>query len=187
MPKRIKTDYIGVYYRIAQRVGGKGEEKVFYAVYKVGGKVKEEKIGRQYKDNMTAAKASRIRGELIEGKRLTRKETRELEEAEKAADDKRWTIDRLWKEYRKQNPHLKGWKTYISQYDLHIKPSFEDKEPADILPLDIDRLRLNLSKKRSPQTVAHVLKLLKRIVKFGVERGLCRNFDFAIKMPSVDN
>jgi len=187
MPKRIKTDYVGVYFRIARRIGGSGDEKVFYAVYKTDGKVKEEKVGRQYKDNMTAAKASRVRGNLVEGKRLTRKETRALEEAKKKAQDDRWTINRLWKEYKKQNPNLKGWKTYISQYDLHIKPSFKDKEPSGILPLDIDRLRLRLLKKRSPQTASHVLKLLKRIVKFGSERGLCNNFQFVIKMPTVDN
>jgi integrase len=136
---------------------------------------------------MTPARAARIRGQLMEGKRLTRKETRDKIEAEKQAIEERWTIDRVWKEYKDQNPHLKGWKTYISQYDLHIKPMFGDKEPSNILPLDIDRHRLKKKKKRSPQTVSHVLKLLKRVVKFGAEQGLCSNFSFVIKIPAVDN
>ena len=110
-----------------------------------------------------------------------------LEKAKKDAKDEIWTIDNLWKEYRKQNPHLKGWRTYESQYKLHIEPTLKDKEPGEILPLDVDRLRLQLLKKKSPQTASHVLKLLKRIVKFGSERKLCSNFSFFIKMPSVNN
>nr|MBC8360382.1 site-specific integrase [Candidatus Desulfatibia profunda] len=43
MSKRIKTNYPGVYYRVAKRIGGKGSEKVYYIVFKKGGKVQEEK------------------------------------------------------------------------------------------------------------------------------------------------
>lgn len=184
MPKRTKTLYPGIYFRTKIRKGRHGIERVYYAVYKLEGKTIETKVGCQYRDAMTAARAARIRGELIKGRRLTRIEQRKKVKQEKEA---RWTVGRLWNEYKDQNPHLKGWKTYISQYHCHIKPSFDDKEPSDVMPQDIDRLSLNLLKKRSPQTVSHVLKLLKRIVKFGSERGLCRNFDFFIKMPSVDN
>jgi integrase len=184
MPKRTKTLYPGIYFRTKIRKGRHGIERVYYAVYKLAGKTIETKVGCQYRDAMTPARAARIRGELIEGKRLTGIEQRKKAEQEKKAQ---WTVGRIWNEYKHSNPHLKGWKTYISQYDCHIKPSFEDKEPSDIMPQDIERLRLNLLKKRSPQTVSHVLKLIKRIVKFGFEHGLCRSFDFAIKTPSVDN
>ncbi len=187
MQGRIKTLYPGIYFRTKTRKGRHGIERVYYAVYKLDGKTIETKVGCQYRDAMTPARAARIRGELIEGKRLTRKEKREKMEKEKKAQEGKWTIDRLWQEYKKQNPHLKGWKTYNSQYDLHIKPSFSNKEPSEILPLDVDRLRLKLLKKRSPQTVSHVLKLFKRIVKFGSDHGLCSNFSFGIKIPSVDN
>jgi integrase len=187
MPARIKTLYPGIYFRTKPRKGRHGIERVYYAVYKLNGKTVETKVGCQYRDGMTPARAARIRGQLIEGKRLTRKEIREKIEAEKQAMDERWTIDRLWNEYKDRNPHLKGWKTYICQYDLHIKSTFGDKEPSDILPLDIDRHRLRLLSKRSPQTVSHVLKLLKRVVKFGAENGFCSNFPFIIKIPTVDN
>jgi len=74
---RQSTEYPGIFFRIGSRIGTKGEENIFYAVYKKDGKVIETKIGRQFADKMTPAKASRIRAELIEGKRETRQEKRE--------------------------------------------------------------------------------------------------------------
>jgi hypothetical protein len=71
--KRHKTEYKGVYFREAERIGGKGTEKVFYIVFKKNGKVFEEKVGRQYADNVTAAKAGRVRAERIEGRCKSRK------------------------------------------------------------------------------------------------------------------
>jgi len=83
--KRHKTKYPGVFYREARRIGGKGLEKVFYIVFRKHDKVIEEKAGRQYVDDMTPARAARIRGERIEGRRLSRKETRTARKAEKQA------------------------------------------------------------------------------------------------------
>ena len=100
MPKRIKTNYPGVFYREAERIGGRGKEKVFYVVYKKNGKLCEEKAGRQYADDMTPARASYLRSELIEGKKVSRKEQKRQEEEQKKAEAGRYTIDRLWKEYK---------------------------------------------------------------------------------------
>ena len=58
--KRLKTDYPGVFYREADRIGGKGKERVYYVLFKKDGRLHEEKVGRQYADDMTAAKAARI-------------------------------------------------------------------------------------------------------------------------------
>jgi hypothetical protein len=41
--KRIKTEYPGVFYREAIRIGGKGMERVYYIVFKKDGKFGEEK------------------------------------------------------------------------------------------------------------------------------------------------
>lgn len=81
--KRTKTEYPGVFYREAIRIGGKGKEKVYYIVFKKAGKVLEEKAGRQYADDMTAAKTARIRADRIEGRRESRKEKCEFEKAAK--------------------------------------------------------------------------------------------------------
>ncbi|MBA7582075.1 hypothetical protein ES708_23995 [subsurface metagenome] len=102
MPKRIKTKYPGVYSRMAKRIGGKGKEKVYYIVFKKDGKMIEEKVGRQFAEDMTEAKASFIRGERIEGKRLSRKEIRDSVETEKREQQDRWTYSRLWDEYKVQ-------------------------------------------------------------------------------------
>jgi integrase len=187
MSRRIKTKYPGVYYRKAKRLGGKGAEKVYYIVFKKNGKSHEEKVGRQFADDLTPARVAGIRAERIEGKRLSRKEIKALEEAQKREAAEKWTIERLWEEYIANNPNLKGIKTYTSNYNLYIGPNFGNREPRDILPLDVDRLRLKLLKKRAPQTVQHVLELLRRIVNFGVRKKLCDGLNFKVEMPEVDN
>ena len=77
MAKRVKVEgYVGIYYRMADRIGGKGQEKVYFVVYKKDGKVIEAKAGRQYKDDMTPAKAALKRSAFIEGREQTPQETR---------------------------------------------------------------------------------------------------------------
>ena len=187
MSKRIKTTYPGVFYRESKRIGSKGTEKVFYIVFKKGGKVYEEKAGRQFVDDMTPARAAHIRAERIENKRLSRKEIRKREQALKDAEAQKWTVGWLWNEYKISHPNLKGYRTYESAYKLHISPNFGTKEPKNILPLDIKRIENKLLKVRSPQTVQHVLELLRRIINFGVNSRLCKGLDFKIVMPKVDN
>jgi integrase len=186
MSKRHKTDYPGVFYREARRIGGKGTEKVFYAVYKKAGKVYEEKCGRQYIDDMTPARAATIRGELIEGKRLSRKEKKEREDALKAIESNKWTVSRLWDAYQK-NASRKGNGSDKSRYNKYIKPNFGNKEPKEILPLDVDRVRIKLLKTFAPGTVEKILEVLRRIVNFGVKKNLCPGLNFSIEMPKVDN
>lgn len=51
----------------------------------------------------------------------------------------------------------------------------------------MDRLRIKLLKKRSPQTVKHVLNLLTWIVNFGLKKNLCEGLSFHIQKPTVNN
>jgi integrase len=185
--KRYKTDYPGIFYREGKRIDRKGIEKIYYAVYKKDEKVMESKIGRQYADAMTPAKASIIRGELLTGKRLTRKENRKLQEAQEKVESNKYTISLLWKEYKENKPDLKGIVTDQNRFDLHIKPSFGKKEPSELFPLDVDRLRLKLLKKKAPGTVKNVLELLRRIINFGVNKNLCPGLNFKIELPKVNN
>jgi len=194
MEKRHETGYPGVFYRKARRIGAKGMEKVFYVVYKKAGKWNEEKAGRQYANDMTAAKAATIRGELIEGKRLPRKEekaaeeaAKEAEKAVKEAEENRYTVKKLWEEYLENMPGLKGLAQDQNRYELHLADAFGSKEPKEIIPLDVDRLRVSMGKKYSPATVRNTLELLRRIVNFGVNRHLCEALSFKVKMPTVDN
>jgi len=183
----IKTDYPGVYYRLSKRIGGKGTEKVFYYTYKKDGKKVWEKAGREHADDMTPARASTKRGLRIEGKIPSPKEEREKKKAQKLAAAGKWTIQKLWDEYAKQKEDGKAFRTDKGRYELYLKEPFGGKDPEKIIQLDVDRVRVRLRKKKSPQTVKHVLALLKRIIKFGTDRGLCSPPGFAIQLPKVDN
>lgn len=180
--KRFKTNYPGVYYVEGKATGRTGIERIYYIRYKRDGKTVEEKAGRQYQNDMTPARAAGIRAQRVEGKQQNNQEKRKVAAKKK----QRWTIERLWNEYREQLPGG-GSKSDRSRWELHLKVKFGSKEPKQLVKLDTDRLRINLLKKRSPQTVKHVLGLLRRIINFGVDHGLVAPLSFKIKMPSVDN
>lgn len=179
--KRHKTTYPGIFYREAERIGGRGIEKVYYIVFKRDGKVHEEKVGRQFKDDMTPARASLIRAERIEGRRQSRKEIR------KAAAVTKWTVDRLWQEYIGDKPDTKSFKIDGYRYSKFLKSSFGGKEPKAVAQIDTHRLRLTLAKTLAPKTIKNALELLERIINFGVKNGLCPGLGFKIEMPKVNN
>ena len=60
--KRKKTNYPGVFYIDGTSPATGKPEKIFYIRYRKGGKMIEEKAGRQFQDDMTAARAARLRG-----------------------------------------------------------------------------------------------------------------------------
>jgi len=187
--QRHKTKYPGVYWIEGEAQGSPSgkKEKIFYILYRKEGKLVEEKAGRQFQDKMTAARASNQRAQKIKGLIPTNEERREAQKREKEAEVARWTLDRLWAEYKAMRPDLKGIITDGSRYAKYLKPKFGNKTPDDIFQLDVDRLRIQLLKKKSPQTVKHVLALLRRIVRFGAGKGYCKEFEFKIEIPKVQN
>ena len=187
MSQRNKTNYPGVYYIEGIRRNGKEPEKIYYIVFRKEGKQYEEKAGRQYEDNMTPAKASRIRAERIEGKRISNRERREQIKRRKEAEKNRWTISRLWQEYKRMNPELKGLCQDENRFTKHIEPRFGSKEPQELNPFEVDKLRIDLGKNHKPATVKNVLELLRRIIRFGKNKHLCNGLPFSIQMPRVDN
>ncbi len=84
----------------------------------------------------------------------------------------RWLVDRLWTEYKSQKAFTRSLKIDDNRYQNHLKFKFGGKEPKEIIQLDVDRLRIYLLKKRKPQTVKHVLAILKRISVFWREERL---------------
>jgi len=187
MTKRIKTDYPGVSYRITTVGKTNQTEKVYYIRYRKDGKLVEEKAGHQYKDDMSPAKAAGVRAEKMQGKKPTNREIREAKLAAEKAIKDRWTIDRLWGEYKAQKVENTSLKTDINRYEKHLKGPFGHRMANEIIQLEVDRLRLNLLKSLKPQTVHHVLSLLKRIINFGARKGLCLGLPFQIEMPKVNN
>lgn len=185
--KRKKTDKPGVFYRLGKRIGGNGSEKIYYVIFKKEGKLHEEKVGRQYADQMTPARASLIRSDYIEGRRKTTREKKLIDAQIKAEKKSQCTVNRLWSEYSRQRIQNKNSKTDLNRYETHVKPHFGEKETKDIFPLDVDRVRLKYLKTHSPQTTKHILALLQRLINFGFKKGLCPPLSFSIEMPRVDN
>ena len=185
--QRFKTNYKGVFYRIGDRISSPGKEKIFYIVFKKNGKVFEEKVGRQFADDMTPSRASRFRAARIDGKRKSRKEIRDEVKAAKQAEAGKMTIARLWDKYEEHKTESKSINIEKGRCQRYLLPEFGNKEPHDIIKLDVDRLRIKLSKNLKPQSVKHVLGLLKRIVNFGVSMQLCENLNFKTDPIRVDN
>jgi integrase len=189
MPKqrRFSTKYAGVYFVEGTAVGRNEPERIYYIRYRRNGQIIEEKVGRQFQHDMTPARAAGIRSQRIDGKALSNAEKRHADEERKMAEANRWPIQRLWDDYSSRKQGAKGMRADRCRYEKYLKERFGNLETTDIIQLDIDRLRINLLKNKSPQTVKHILALLSRIIHFGESRGLCRAPDFRIQLPKVDN
>jgi integrase len=188
MPKqtRFKTKYAGVTYSEGRRADGQ-VERIYYIRYRRDGKLIEEKAGRQYQDDMTPARAAGIRARKIEGDELSNREQREQEIEKQKAEESKWTVDRLWNQYKTDNSTIKGLRIDEYRYKKFILPAFREKEPQDLIPLDVDRVRVKMQKTQKPKTVSNVLELLRRIIKYGERKLLIPRLAFTIELPQVFN
>ena len=188
MPRqeRFKTDYPGVVYTLSPGADGK-PEKAYFIIYRKDGRQIEEKAGRQRRDDMTPARASALRALRMDNKAPTNQEKRNAARAAKEAEANRWTVARLWAAYKEQKIGFKSLRQDEYRFNKHLA-KFADVEPCQIAPLDVDRVRISMHRAGlKPQTIKNVLALLKRIVLFGVKRGLCPGISFQIELPRVDN
>ncbi len=189
--KRTKTNYPGVYFRDVERVGRQGLEKMFYIVFKKDGKTIEEKAGRQYADNMTAAKASAIRSERIEGKRDAPKDIRAKRQAEKQEHLNRPTYARIWEKCKEKS---EGKKKSLSRdaytFKNHLR-EFHMLTPYEISTDSIEALRKKVEAKGlAPATVKQVLVLLKLLTRFAVRSAMVDGSVLSkliFDMPDVKN
>jgi len=190
--KRCKTKYAGVFF--IESEGPTGTEKIYYIRYRRQGKMIEEKAGKQFQDDMTPSRASGIRADRIKGKEQSNIAQREAEKAAKEAEKGKLTINRIWEKYSeeksvksKEKRTTRSLSTDKSFYEKHLETPFGSKEPHELKQWDVDRLRINLMKKLSPQTVKHILALLRRLINFGIQKQLCDNIKFKIQLPEVNN
>jgi integrase len=182
MPRnqRIKTKYAGVYFIEGQRTGYKDQtEKIYYVVYRRQGKKYEEKAGRQFRDDMTAARAAALRGAKIEGLRPSNTARRKKEKEEKAD---LWTFNQLWEEYKKRHAANKALTIDDYRYERHIKGPLGNRRPQDLNLETVEKIRDNLLKAMRPGTARNVLQQITRIAKFGSKRGLCLGLQFDISI-----
>ena len=186
MPRqeRHRTSYPGVYYIL----GTKGkDDQIFYIQYRdTGGKLVEEKVGKKIQ-GWSAAKANRERDDRLNGKKLSNKARREAEKAAKEAEAGKMTISRLWEHYKEDHKKMACFPSDASRFKLFIEPSFGSKEPSEIVPLDIDRLKRKVLEGKAAQTIKHVLTLLMRVANCGVKKQLCQGLSFQIDKPHIDN
>lgn len=186
--ERFKTPYPGVVFYMGRAVSDGRPERIYLLRYRRDGRLVEEKAGRQFQDDMTPAKAARIRADRIEGGSLPNTERREATRAAKEAEANRPTIGHLWEQYKAQKVDFKSRRQEDYTFGKHLAPRFASMEPSQIAPLDVDRVRITMHKAGAkPQTIKNVLALLKRVVLFGVRRGMCAGLSFAIELPKVDN
>ena len=163
------------------------EEKIFYIqYYDPSGARHLETVGSSIK-GMTAPRANNIRSRKIEGKEPTNKAKRKAIQEKKQEKKNRWTIDRLWKSLQKIPPIPKRQKVDIGFYNKHLEKRFGSMIPEEIKPAEIDKLRRALEKSLKPATIVQILGLFKKIINFGTSRNYCRQLNFKIKMPEVDN
>jgi integrase len=184
LKRETSKKYPGVYWRLDEKTG----ERSYYIRYRLGGrgsKLIDEPVGKS-SSAMTEAKAAQTRALRMAGKDQPNTERRAQEQAAKTAEANRWTLARLWNEYKRARP-IKGIKTDEGRFDKYLAPTFGDKEPQEIDQLSVIRLRADMLKTKAPQTVKNTLELLRRIVNFGVNARLCSPLPFKIEFPKCNN
>jgi integrase len=167
------------------------KEKVYYIRYRNGGRearLIEERVGRK-SEGMTAAMANRIRADRARGREMSNRERRAAEAA-RGAKENRPTVDRIWRAYAESNADKRSHRQDALRYRIHLQAIFGHREPGELETAAIDRLRNKLLQTHAPQTVKHILCLLRRIVNFGTRNGLCPQPDssrLCFVYPKVDN
>lgn len=182
--------YPGVYWRQVRRLDGLGEERMYYIIYRRGGrggKKIEEKLGRASED-WTEAKANIERAARISGKLSNRE--RRLKEAENASTQvARPTLDNLWEIYRNDHSKNASITSHTYLYNGHIRQYIGGKIAETIETSDINRIRRELERQQlSPKSVKDGLSLIRTILRFAHKQGkfvMPQNLVF--DMPKVDN
>lgn len=193
MKRETSKKYPGVYWRLDETTG----ERVYYIRYRRGGrgsKLVDEPVGKS-SAAMTEAKAAQVRVLRMTGKDQPNTERRAQEKAVKEAEAGRWTVQKIWDEYDKAHKDRSCAKPDRS-YASYFLPAFGEKTPAELVTLDLERLRRDLAKTKSPrtgktlsaQTQKHVLALLKRMFRWAADVDhIQAPAHLKFKMPTVDN
>ena len=189
--KRGRTKYPGVTFRWKERLDGSGEERVYYVRYRRGGrgsKEVEEPVGRE-SEGMTAAKANKIRAMRAAGVEQSNTERRAEDEAARLSGNGPLTFARLWMLYQDVNSGKTSIVADASRYHKHIEGRIASQIVEELTTSDVDSLRASMTRKGlAPQTVKHVLALVRRLIRFGIKRGLCTMpGSLHFEMPKVDN
>lgn len=176
------------------RKHGMKPDLYFVLRFTVDGQRKQEALGWA-SEGWTLAKARAELAKLKEAARtgvgeVTLQEKRTKAKAAREAEREKPTMATLWNTYKEAHKHMPS-----SRPDgYNIRPTLErfaSKTPDEIRTAHVDALRRDLEAQgKSAQTVKHVLGLLRRIIRYGAQRGLCTVPDISrlhFDMPKVDN
>lgn len=182
MSKRQPTKYPGVFFLEAARTDGRAE-KTYYILYRKNGKLIEEPVGKQYRDDMTPAKAAQIRTRRIEGNELPNTEKRNVGKTVGK------TLDVIFEEYVNYKNHKHSTRQpEKAKYIKYIHPFYGSKNPAEITQKDFDTLLKKLrSEEKAAQTIKHVCGLLNRLLKYSAEQGYCPEQKIKLSLPKINN
>lgn len=153
----------------------------YYIVYKTNGNTVFKKVGKK-SEGITEAKAIELRNQILSEQRhgidLSQRSFKHL------------TFNKLAEVYFMSNEaHNKSNKKYKQMYEKHIEPSFGDIAMAKLDDSLIYELQsLKKADGLSDSTVNIMVKLIKRIVGFGIKRGIIQYSPFKnIKLFKINN
>lgn len=177
---------VGIYRRASETKRFSGKPDVCFEItFKVNEKKKWEKIGWQ-SEGYSAALAAETRAQRI-------KDARHGSEVKTAAEirSERLKHNKTLEEVKEhffnseRGQAMKGRQTDIYRYNSHLSFLGKKRIP-ELTVLDIEQIKRNMMN-REPATRKHALKMLCRIVNYGVEFQLCPALSFKVKFPKVDN
>lgn len=177
----------------ATRKHGVKPDMYFSLRFTVDGVRKEEALGWA-SEGWTLAKARAELARLKEAARtgkgpVTLGEARAQAKAARDAERDKPTVQHLWEVYEAAHAERASAKT--DKYNFAHLAALAGKTPDEIRTAHVDAVRRTLEKAgKSPQTVKHVLALLRRIIRYGAKRGLCVIPDISrlhFDMPTVNN
>lgn len=176
------------------RKHGMKADMYFVLRFTVDGKRKQEALGWA-SEGWTLTKARSELAKLKEAHRtgvgeVTLQERRAKAKALREAERNKPSIAYLWEVYEAAH----AGRASAKPDGRNIRPiliRFANKIPDEIRTAHVDALRRDLEKEgKAPQTVKHVMSLLRRIIRYGAQRGLCSIPDISklyFDMPKVDN
>ncbi len=178
--QRIKTEYIGIYYRFGKnRMLPSGEPDRCYDICypKANGQYTYEKVGWE-SEGYTVEDAIRIRGNRI-------KEIRHPELIVPAGTPP-LTVEQAWRAYKKAwLPNLKRANEVVRTYERYLQNEFGHRPIVSITPQEIEQYKHRLLNKNSrfgtplkPGSVKLILANLRRIISKALEWNMA---------PSVAN
>ncbi|HIE66366.1 MAG: site-specific integrase [Nitrospira sp.] len=179
--------WTGVFCYASENKKHRGKPDVcYYITFKVDGFKKTEKVGWR-SEGYSPEVAAELRANRVKTARHKEK-VQSAKEIRFERQKTNRTIGELRTAYfeSERGLNLKGRTTDLNRYEKHLQKAFSRKRVDTLSPLDVERVKRDM-RDHAPATVFNTLELLRRLINYGVEQGLCLPLSFKIKFPKKDN